>query len=292
MSSLTTKTKLLFVINQGSGDNIIDYAAEIDAFFKNNKEITIIKFLLSKNTDCLILRDEIAGIKPDQVVAVGGDGTIKLLAEVLLGLDIPLGILPAGSANGMAKELNIPTEPELALKLLTEGSPHRIHLVKVNEELCIHLSDIGFNAYVVKTFDAQPGRGMFGYVKAAWKVLWRHAKMNAIFTINGQTVQREAVMIVIANATTYGTGVKINPNGKLDDDLFEVIIVKKISIIEMLKMRFSHFPFNPDKTEVLQTRSLIIHSRKKVHFQVDGEYIGKVNHIRAEIFPDAISIIY
>jgi diacylglycerol kinase (ATP) len=98
-------------------------------------------------------------------------------------------------------------------------------------------------------------------------------------------------MVVIANGTKYGTGVLINPEGSLDDDLFEVIIVKKISFSEILKMRFTHRPFHPKKTELIATRSLKINSRHHVHFQVDGEYLGKTKIINASIIPQALRML-
>jgi diacylglycerol kinase (ATP) len=292
MSILTAKLKLLFIINKGSGSNTVDYDQVIQDFFAGKYEIDAVRHTLQLPINCGALKDLITSEKPDKVIAVGGDGTLKLLAEVLLGTNIPVGVLPAGSANGMAKELNIPTDPLEALQLIVEGQAHAIHMVRINNEMCIHLSDIGFNAHVVKTFDDQPKRGMFSYIKAAWKVLWRHSRMKAVFSLNGKTVEREAVMIVIANATSYGTGVTINPNGKLDDELFEVIIIRKISVTEILKMKLSRYTLNPKKTEIFQTDSLHIKSRKKVHFQVDGEYLGKVNDIKAKIVPASLHIIY
>jgi len=292
MNSITPELKLLFVINPGSGKHTVNFETLIEDFFKDYPTVSAGLHLLDDSGECDTLKEVLLTARPDRVVAVGGDGTIKLLAEMLIGTGIPLGIVPAGSANGMAKELQIPLEPEAALRLVMEGRPHRIHLVRVNGELCIHLSDIGFNAYVVKTFDSLPQRGMLGYAKAAWKVLWRHSRMKAVFSINNRTVEREAVMVVIANATSYGTGIRINPEGRLDDDLFEVVIVRRISLIEILKMGFTRLPFNPRKTELFQTRSLLIRSTRKAHFQVDGEYRGKVNELRAELLPDALSVIY
>lgn len=282
----------MFIINSGSGNNNTDYEAEIKQYFSKYPGVTIINLVIDPDTDLHTLKEQVLNAQPDRVIAVGGDGTIKLVAEMLLHTAIPMGIVPAGSANGMAKELNISMDTEKALELVRNGTPQRIHLVKVNDELCIHLSDIGFNAYVVKTFDSFQRRGMMGYIKAAWRALWHHYKMKAVFYINGQVVKREAVMIVVANATSYGTGITINPEGKLDDDLFEVVVVKKISIVEIFKMGFTQLPFNPRKTELFQTNALTITSRKKVHFQVDGEYLGKVNEVKAELLPQAISIIY
>ncbi len=282
----------MFAINAASGNNDIDYHAIIQDFFKDRSGFHATLFNCEGSDLKKCLKDKIAHEQPDIVVAVGGDGTVKLVAELVAGTDMKLGIIPAGSANGMAKELNISPEPLAALETLVSSQAHPIHLLKVNNQYCIHLSDIGFNAYIIKTFEKLHQRGMWGYVKAAWKVLWRHSKMEAQFEINKQLVKRSAVMIVLANATSYGNGVAINPQGKLDDDLFEIVIIRKISIAEILKMRFSRKGFNPKKTEFYQVRSVKIHSKRKAHFQVDGEYIGKVNEVIAEIVPAVVNVVY
>jgi YegS/Rv2252/BmrU family lipid kinase len=225
------------------------------------------------------------------VIAVGGDGTVKLAAQCLLNSIIPLGILPAGSANGMAKELNIPINITKALDVAVNGGTKKIHLVKINNELCIHLSDIGFNAFVVKKFEADHGRGMWGYIKAFWKVLWKRPVMQVKIHTDKEWVKRNAAMIVIANATKYGTGALINPNGKLDDEVFEIIVVKKVSVKEIFQMMFTHTPYDKRKIELFQTRSLHMQSRRRAHFQVDGEYLGKVNNIDATILPNALEVI-
>ena len=96
---------------------------------------------------------------------------------------------------------------------------------------------------------------------------------------------------VIANATMYGTGVQINPDGKLDDDVFEVILIKRYSVMEILKIKFTNLPFNPETIEIFKTSKLEIKSKHKTHFQVDGEYQGKVNSIKAKLVPEAIRMI-
>jgi YegS/Rv2252/BmrU family lipid kinase len=282
--------KLLFIINPNSGNKTINFHDSIKEYFKDYA-LELVLFDLPANCSSEEIKKKIKDEDPSKVIAVGGDGTVKLVAECLLQTNIPLGILPAGSANGMAKELSVSVNITDALDTIVNGVPKKIHLVQVNEELCIHLSDIGFNAYVVKTFEAFDKRGMWSYMKAAWKVLRRNPLMDVRIQIDDAFVQREAEMVVIANATKYGTGVLINPAGSLEDDLFEVIIVKQISLIEIFKMKFTHAPYHPKKTELLQTRDLKIKSKHKVHFQVDGEYLGKVNNVTASIVPDALHIL-
>ena len=290
METVTPELKLLFIVNPGSGSDDTNFKTVISDFFLPlNHQIEIYELPDKCSTDQISTTIKKAGA--DRVIAVGGDGTLKLVAECLKGTKTPIGIIPAGSANGMAKELGIPININEALELIITGTPKEIHAVMVNDELCIHLSDIGFNAYIIKKFDDLPQRGMWGYAKATWKALWSHHLMEVEFEIAGETIRSQAAMVVIANATMYGTGVKINPEGKLDDDVFEVILVKQYSVMEIIKIRLTNLPFNPEKIEIFATKNLQIKTKHKVHFQVDGEYMGKVNQVNAKIIPAAISII-
>ena len=288
--AITQSLKLLFIINPGSGAKDFNFKDHIEGYFKGSTH-DVHYYELPEQCDTAELRKTIEGAKADRVVAVGGDGTLKLVAEALLQKETPIGLIPAGSANGMARELGIPDDPDLALDIIVNGSPKKIHAVVVNDELCIHLADIGFNAYIIKKFDDLPQRGMLGYAKATWQALWRHHKMEVEIHTNNEVIKSAAAMVVIANATMYGTGVQINPDGKLDDDVFEVILVKKYSVMEILKIRFTNLPFNPKTIEIFKTKQLEIKSKHKTHFQVDGEYQGKVNTIQARIIPDAIQVI-
>lgn len=282
--------KLLFIINPASGNNTTDWKLMIQNHF-DERHATIQIFQLDTSCSLQPIKDTIKDFKPDRVVAVGGDGTVKLAATCLVDTGIPLGIIPAGSANGMAKELGIPADFPQAMEIVMHGKINGIHLVKINGELCIHLSDIGFNAFVIKKFETGAGRGMWGYLKAAWKVLWQHSKMQVEIKVNGQSVKRRAAMVVVANATKYGSGALINPDGKLDDDVFEVIVVRKVSLAEIYKMMVTHLSYDPAKTEVYQTNDLQIKSRVNAHFQVDGEYLGRVKTISATLLPAALQII-
>jgi len=283
--------KILFIINPASGNHGLNLNEVIASHFLH-KNIETELFELPEACSIEKIKDHIQQSKPDRVAAVGGDGTLKLVAECLLLSETPIGIIPAGSANGMAKELGIPSDLHLALDLLEQGSPKKIHAIRINEELCIHLSDLGFNAYLVKKFDTLPERGMWGYAKATWHALWNHKRMQVELQLKDENVTSAAAMVAIANATMYGSGLKINPDGKLDDDLFEVILVKDYSYLEILKVWMTRLPFNPKKIEVFQTRHLKLHSKHKAHFQVDGEYIGKINSLEAKIVKDGINLIF
>jgi diacylglycerol kinase (ATP) len=284
--------KILFVINPVSGGKKKqDWEAAIRQYFKDRTD-TIEFYVMTGTNDKISIRHYIERIQPDRVVAVGGDGTVKMLAGLLKETKVPLGILPAGSANGMARELSVPLQANEALDVIVNGECKQVDMIKINEEeTCIHLSDVGLNALLVKYFEDSNKRGMWGYSKAIFKVLWNKPLMRVSLKTDEEEVKRKAFMVVIANAQTYGTGAIINPHGKLNDGLFEVVVVRRLHLVELFKMLITHKPFHPDRIEVFQTKALELHLKKKTYFQVDGEYLGKKNIVTARILPKIINLI-
>ncbi len=284
--------KLLFVVNPVSGGKEKnDWEASIRAFFKEEPHAAEF-YLLSGSDDKRSVQYYIETLKPDRVVAVGGDGTIKLLAELLMETNIPMGIIPAGSANGMAKELEIPLAVEEALRVVVEGQAKKIDMIRINEaEVCIHLSDIGLNALLVRYFEKSKKRGMWSYGKAVFRMLWEKQKMDVTIKTDEETLRRKAYMVALANARKYGTGANINPEGDVADGKFEVVVVRKLNVFEILKAIFTDKSFHPDRIEVFATTNLGLDLRRRAYFQVDGEYLGKIKNIQARILPQTISVM-
>lgn len=288
----TQPLKILFVINPGSGPKArINWEPSIRAYFKQLPHL-IEFFLLADKNDAGSLAYWIEKIKPDRVVAVGGDGTVSLVAQQLLGTNISMGILPAGSANGMARELNIPTNVEGAIKVMLEGEIKDTDVIRINDsEICIHLSDIGINAQIIKYFEEGKFRGKLAYARMLIKALWKRRIMKVEIEMNGSLISTGAYMVVIANASKYGTGAMINPQGNLYDGKFEVVIVRRIAFSEFLKLFIRYRQFDPKKVEVFQTQSVQIETKRKVHFQVDGEYLGKISSVKANIQSSKLKLI-
>ena len=284
--------KILFVINPVSGGREKqDWETSIRDFFKELPH-SIEIFLLTGKNDSVSIKHHIETINPQKVVAVGGDGTVKQVAEILVEKSIVLGILPAGSANGMAKELNLPLVKEDALNVIVNGEERCIDVIRINEkEICIHLSDMGLNAMLVKYFEENKKRGMWSYTKGVFKMLWNKQKIHATITTDAGTEHRKAFMIVLANASKYGTGAIINPDGKLDDGRFEVVVVRRLSFWELLKLLITHKPFNEDKVEIFSTTKLELTTLKKTFFQVDGEYRGRTKMIEAQILQNCLKVM-
>jgi Sphingosine kinase and enzymes related to eukaryotic diacylglycerol kinase len=286
------KLKILFVINPKSGSRSrIDWPSTITDYFRS-MEHTIEIFLLNGKNGADSLKGKIQSFNPERVIAVGGDGTVSMVAKELMGTSMAMGILPAGSANGMATELNIPDDPSSALQIILNGEVKAGDVIKINDkDICLHLGDLGINAQIVKYFEEGTLRGKLGYAKVLLKALIRKRLMHVRILSKDNEITRQAFMVVLANASKYGTGALINPDGNLYDGMFEVVIVRKLALSEFLKMFFKFKRLNPKKVEIFHAQSIAIDTSHKVHFQVDGEYRGKVNHLYAKILPGVLKLI-
>jgi diacylglycerol kinase (ATP) len=284
--------RILFVINKGSGrKKNIRWQELIEDHFKGNNEQ--VEYFLMPVENCVQrLKVKIRNFNPTLIVAVGGDGTVTLVAKESLGSGIPMAILPAGSANGMAKELNIPEDPAQALKIALSGDVRSTDVIRINDsEICLHLSDIGLNAQLVKYFQQGNTRGKIGYALALIKALNRKRRMLVYVNTKTEEVVRSASMLLIANASKYGTGATINPDGSIYDGIFEVVVVRGLNLWQVMKMFLKFRRFNPRKIEFFQATAVRIETSKKMDFQVDGEYLGKVTKVEAKCLPGALKLV-
>ncbi len=282
----------LFAINPASGGTDKNrWETGIRTFFADSPHRFHL-FHLNGETDEKTLPQQIEQHKPDRVVAVGGDGTVKVVATFLLDTGIPLGILPAGSANGMARELEIPTDIDGSLAILVDGETRPTDVMVINDnDICLHLSDIGLNAQLVQHYQKNNLRGKLGYLRSVINVLKKRRLLRVSITIDDTCVERAALMVVLANARMYGTGAVINPDGSPFDGHFEVVIFRRLSVWEIVKLFWQYKPFDPRNVEIFPATSITIETHRRVYFQVDGEYRGKVNQVKAAIKPGALLLL-
>ena len=290
--STSDPLKFLFVINPISGGKVKDNRENTIRTYFANVPHTAEVFLLDGKNDAASLDYWIERIKPNRIVAVGGDGTVNLVAKKIMGTTMSMGIIPAGSANGLATELGIPAKTDDALEIIINGKIKELDVVKINDEaISLHLADVGLNAQLIKYFEESNWRGKLGYAKVLLKTLWNKQKLTVEIETPEQKISRKAFMVVLANSRTYGTGAVINPDGDPSDGKFEIVIVRRLALSELLKMIVFHKPFNPKKVEVIRTRSVIIKTKKKTYVQADGEYLGKQKFIKATMAPEKINIV-
>lgn len=282
---------MLLVVNPVSG--AIDKTEFIDAttLFATKENLNLIRYITSGKEDISKIRMLYNLHKPERVIIIGGDGTIKMVAEATEGQDVILGILPAGSANGLALDLDLMKSLEENLEIAFHNNCIELDSIVINNQKCLHLSDLGLNAELIKNYEISDVHGKWGYILQAFKTLIDlEEPFTATITANNQTAQCVARMIVIANSKKYGTGIVINPDSSMNDGKFELVILKNLDLIVFGKIITGNIPLNYDDVEIISTEKASIRTNLPVSFQIDGEYCGDETELSIGISPNKIKV--
>ena len=289
--NIRVKKNVILVVNPVSGG--LDKAAIVEAvaFFAAKKKQHFILYETSGVEDVLKIRVLYDTYKPKRIIIAGGDGTINMVAKAIGEKDVIIGILPAGSSNGLAVDLSLPESLDENLEICFQNNFLAIDMIVINDKISFHLSDLGLNADLIKNYEKSEIRGKLGYVLQAFTTLKNlEDPFVATITANGKTMKCLARMIVIANSQKYGTGVIINPNGTMNDGKFELVILKNLDLIVLGKIITGNMPIDLDDVEIISTDKAIIKTNVPVSFQIDGEYCGTESTLEVSILPKRMKV--
>lgn len=229
------------------------------------------------------------------IIAWGGDGTINDVASALAFGRVPLGIVPAGSGNGLARELGIPTDAGLALEIAARGAERVIDAGEVNGHLFFNVAGIGLDATIAARFAARgpARRGFVGYLKVAMPVLFGAMAQPYAFRIAPQDFTTRALMITVANSRQFGNGAVIAPAARLDDGRLELVVVEEQSLARIVWRLPALFRGALRESPGLLMRPIAeaeIDGESPVDFHVDGEPRGTVSRLTVRVRPRALSV--
>lgn len=288
---MAIKKKYVLIVNPISGDVDKNEILTKTLAFAAKYNIEIIVYETSGKEDEKSIKKLYTLHKPKRILIAGGDGTIKMVAEALEKKDVIFGILPAGSANGLSVDLGLPTTIEENLDIAFHNHFMEMDMISINGKKSLHLSDFGLNAELVKNYENSSIRGKLGYALQVVTTLTElDEPFSAKIKTKEQTIECTARMIVIANSQKYGTGVTINPEGKMNDGKFEIVILKNLDLLVFGKIITGNMPLNSEDVEIISTEKATITTSKPVSFQIDGEYIGEETKLNIKILPGHIKI--
>ncbi|UYZ60296.1 diacylglycerol/lipid kinase family protein [Hymenobacter latericus] len=288
--------RLLFVMNPISGDidkaELTDLIHEVCASRGRTAEL----FNTTGENDLEKLRELIASQNYDAVFAAGGDGTVNLVAQAMVANDIPMGILPLGSGNGLSKDLGIPQDPEQALQLIWEHHVKPLDTLEVGGQFSTHLADLGFNALIVERFSAGDTRGPGAYVRVALQEYIGYAPEHYRIVTDQETWEGKAFMLTIANARTFGSNVVINPDSRMDDGRFELCVIEPFPATAAPGILYRLYTNDFDDSEYtrrLRCRhaSIEVPGQAQALVQIDGEPLQLPLPIRIEIKPRSLQVL-
>lgn len=160
----------------------------------------------------------------DLVIVAGGDGSLNAAAKGILETQLPLAILPMGTANDFARTIGIPPDPLRAARELLTYKPHPIDLGEVNGHPYFNVASVGFSADLAQQLSADAKRkfGKLGYAVVAARILWRSDLFTAYLDHNGTTEKISTLQVSVGNGKFYGGGLAIKEDAAIDDGLLDV----------------------------------------------------------------------
>ncbi|WP_417352239.1 diacylglycerol/lipid kinase family protein [Flavobacterium alkalisoli] len=290
--NMSSQKEFLIVVNPIAGGNDKTDLLEAVREFADKENISLVEYETTGKNDEEEIKKLYTKHKPERVLVAGGDGSVKMIAEAIGHEDVVIGVLPAGSANGLSVDLNLPGDVNQNLEIAFHGDFMQMDMVNINGKKSLHLSDIGVNAELIRNYEGSNIRGKLGYVLQAFNTLTElQDPFHAIIEANGNTLETEARMIVIANTKRYGTGVTINPIGKMDDGKFEIVILKSLDLIFITKVLAGKMPIESNKdVEIISTEDALITTDVPVCFQIDGEFCGEIDRLDIKILHKQMKI--
>lgn len=237
------------------------------------------------------------GASYEQVIVLGGDGTLH---EVVNGIDkreISLGVIPAGTGNDFARMFHWSNQPEQEVERIVRNQTIRIDLVRMGNRVFINVAGMGFDATVAN--DTNQSRllkriGAMGYVVSVFKNLPRFKATQAILHVDGSAFEFEDVLLIaIGNAVSYGGGMRITPQADCRDGVLDVCVVSGISKLELMMVFpkiFSGSHVSHSAVHMLRGKNIQVETKEPLLIHADGEITGTTPE-SFEVLPGAIRLI-
>ncbi len=238
----------------------------------------------------------------DVVIAAGGDGTVRCVAEVLAGTGTPMGLVPLGTGNLLARNLGMDiTDPVAASHDILNGADTAVDVVKASldhaedEQLFLVMAGLGYDAAIMaNTVDELKDRvGWLAYVEAGIRHL-PGKPVKAKISIDGQhAVRRRIRSVMVGNCGKIMGGVEIFPDAKVDDGILDVVILApagKLGWLPVLAGVFGRKNSKNTSVEYFTGKTAEISLDHEQEFQLDGDHLGKAKHLKVTVEHKALKI--
>ena len=235
----------------------------------------------------------LAGRGFSPVVAWGGDGTVNEVASALMRRDAVLGIVPAGSGNGLARELGISLRPGEAIETALRGRDRVIDVGELAGRPFVNLAGVGLPASVADLFARLSGRGLAGYVLATARELLRYRSERYAVATRERTIEQPALFIELANGRQYGNGAVVAPHARLDDGRLDLVSVDPVGPARAAWGLWRLFNGTIDRHSYVhcsRVDRVTISADRPLRFHVDGEPVQGGCSLSATVHPAALRV--
>lgn len=212
----------------------------------------------------------------DLVIIGGGDGTLNAAVEALVDTQLPLGILPLGTANDLARTLEIPSSLPAACEIIATGKVHRIDLGWVNGRYFFNVASLGLSVQITERLskEAKSRWGVLAYAVTAVKVISQARPFRAEIRVKGESIRVRTVQIAVGNGRHYGGGMTVADDATIDDcrlDLYSLEIRSWWQILALLPALWQGRLKNDPRVRTLHGTEIEVYTRKSRAINSDGE---------------------
>ncbi len=226
LTELLSPKRISFIVNPKAGTNLQKHIRESVEKYLNHDQFEYGFKFTEHAGHARELALEALAEGYDIVTAVGGDGSINEVASALIGTKAILGIIPAGSGNGLAMHLGYGRDVEGAVRKLNTAQEKTIDVGLMNGQPFINLAGIGFDGLVSNMMKGSNWRGFIPYFLKSVEAGLKYTPSLCTIEMDDRVLTEKCFAITIANGPMYGYNFQIAPDARMDDGLFEVVILK------------------------------------------------------------------
>lgn len=208
--------RALLIVNRLSREGEADLEAGLTLLRQRGFDLE--EFFLEQGGDIpAIVRRRAADV--EGVILGGGDGTLNAAAGALVETGLPMGILPMGTANDLARTLHIPSRLVEACRVVAEGRLHRIDLGRVNGRYFFNVASIGLAVQVTHLLTPELKRrwGALGYGRCVWRAMRENRSFRAAIRCDGREIRHRSIQVTVGNGRHYGGGMTVAEDARIDD---------------------------------------------------------------------------
>ncbi|MDJ0579554.1 lipid kinase [Crocosphaera sp.] len=267
--------RALLLVNRHSRKGQRNFAQAVDVLNNLGFELIVVPIKSSQHLPELIQKH---GRKVDLVIVGGGDGTLNGVVDSLMDMNLPLGILPLGTANDLARTLKIPLSIPQACQVIAEGQLKYIDLGWVNGKHFFNVASLGLSVNITEKLSKGAKRrwGVLAYAFTALQVISQTRSFHAHIMINGESIKVKTIQIAVGNGRFYGGGMAVAEDATIDDqrlDLYSLELQSWWQLFPLLWRLPQGQHGNLPWVRTLDGEHIEVRTRKTQEINTDGEII-------------------
>ncbi len=228
-----------------------------------------------------------------RIVAVGGDGTVNETARALVGSNAALGILPKGSGNGLARHLGISMNFKKALQQLLQSQTVAMDTLRINDQVSINVSGVGFDGHVAAQFGKNGKRGFWSYLRIVVREYMRFQPFSFAMKPAHPAQPQPIFMLNFANASQFGNGARIAPEASVRDGWMDVVALPKLSLGHALRLLGQSWLRKHDSRLAphQHVRAATVELPTPMAYHIDGEPYPPAKNFYVELLPQSLHVL-